>query len=138
MTVTRIFRQLQIQGEHLAIRKKRPTSRPASGLWLSPLLALYQRAVGRSRFPCAGIIDPGVAADNGSRPVLALEFGIVGEGVMRHGGVGAEGRHLYVADAAALPLVCLVLQILDEVLFGFPIAPAVSRDESVGQMLLSP
>src|SRR6202790_4331492 len=48
--------------------RKRPTSRPAFGLWLSPLLALYQRAVGRSRFPCAGIIDPGVAADNGSRP----------------------------------------------------------------------
>src|SRR5689334_7213647 len=134
-----IFRQLHIQGAHLATSKeKRPTSRPALGLWLSPLFSLYQRTVGRSRFPCAGIIDPGVAADNGSRSVLALEFGIVRERVMRHGGVRAEGRHLHVADVAALPLVCLVLQILDEVLFGFPIAPAVSRDESVGQMLLSP
>src|SRR6478736_10287789 len=103
MTVTRIFRQLQIQGEHLAIRKKRPTSRPASGLWLSPLYALYQRAVGRSRFPCAGIIEPGVAADNGSRPVLALQFGIVGERVMRYGGVRAEGRHLHVTEVATFP-----------------------------------
>src|SRR6476661_4070311 len=63
--------------------------------------------------PCAGIIEPGVAADNGSRPVLALEFGIVGERVMRYGGVGAEGRHLYVADAAAFPLAFLALQIFD-------------------------
>src|SRR6202158_4355049 len=118
--------------------RKRPTSRPAFGFWLSPLFALYQRAVGRSRFPCAGIIDPGVAADDGSRPVLALEFGIVGERVMRHGGVRAEGRHLHVGDVAALPLVCLVLQILDEGIFGFPISPAVPGDESVGQMLLSP
>ena len=94
--------------------------------------------MGRSRFPCAGIINPGVAADNGSRPVLALDFGIVDERVMRHGGVRAEGRHLHVAKVAALPLVCLALQILDEALFGFPISPAVSRDESVSQMLLSP
>ena len=138
MSVIEIFRQLQIQGEHLATTKEkgRPRGQPL-GLWLSPLLALYQRAVGRSRFPCAGIIDPGVAADDGSRPVLALQFGIVGERVMRDGGVRAEGRHLHVADVAALPLVCLVLQILDEVLFGLPIAPAVSRDESVGEMLLS-
>ena len=56
--------------------------------------------MGRSRLPCAGIIDPGVAADNCSRPVLALEFGIVGEGVMRHGGVRAEGCQLHVADVA--------------------------------------
>lgn len=82
--------------------------------------------MGRSCFPCAGIIEPGVAADNGSRPVLALEFGIVSEGVMRHGGVRAEGRHLHVADSATFPLAFLVLQILDEVLFGLPIAPAVS------------
>ena len=94
--------------------------------------------MGRSRFPCTGIIDPAVAADNGSRPVLALKFGIVGERVMRHGDVRAEGRHLHVAHVAALPLVCLVLQILDEVRFGLPLTPAVSRDESVGQMLLSP
>src|SRR5579859_5760657 len=106
----RIFRQLQMQDAHLATtNEKRPTSWPAFGFWLSPLLALYQRAVGRSRFPCAGIIDTGVAADNGSRPVLALEFGIVGERVVRDGGVRAEGRHLHVADVAALPLVCLVL-----------------------------
>jgi len=94
--------------------------------------------VGRSRFPCARIVDPCVAADNGSLPVLALEFGIIGERVMRDGGVRAEGRHLHVADIATLPLVCFALQIFDEVVFGFPIAPAVSRDESVGQMLLSP
>ena len=94
--------------------------------------------MGRSRFPCAGIVQPGVAADNGSRPVLALEFGIVGERVMRYGGVGAEGRHLHIADVATFPLACLVLQIFDEVLFALPIAPAVSRDESVRQMLLSP
>src|SRR5579864_6318519 len=118
--------------------EKRPTSRPAFGLWLSPLLTLYQRAVGRSRLPCAGIIEPGVAADNGSRPVLALELGIVGERVMRYRGVRAEGRHLHVGDGATFPLACLVLQILDEVLSGLPIAPAVSRDESVRQMLLSP
>src|SRR5205814_549554 len=122
----------------LGLDEKRPTSGQPLSLWLSPLLALYQRAMGRSRFPCAGIIDPGVAADYGSRPVLALEFGIVGERVMRDGGVRAEGLHLHVTDVAALPLVRLVLQILDEVVFGFPIAPAVSRDESVGQMLLSP
>src|SRR3954454_14693533 len=109
---------------HFRLRtRKRPTSRPAFGLWLSPLLALYHRAVGRSRFPCAGIIHPGVAADNSSCPVLALEFGIVGERVMRYGGVRAEGRYLHVADITAFPLVCLVLQILDEGLFGFPIAP---------------
>src|SRR5947207_15370957 len=109
--------------------------------WLasdSALLTLYQRTVGRSGFPCAGIIDPGVAADNGSRPVFALEFGVVGERVMRHGGVRSEGRHLHVTDIATFPLACLVLQILDEVLFALPIAPAVSRDESVRQMLLSP
>jgi hypothetical protein len=35
------------------------------------------------------------------------------------------------------PLACIVLQILDKGLLGFPIAPAVSRDESVRQMLLS-
>src|SRR5437660_9102480 len=104
----------------------------------SALLAFNQRAVGRSRFPCAGIIEPGVAADDRSGPMLALEFGIVSERVMRHGGVRAEGRHLHVADLAALPLICLVLQILDEILFGFPVAPAVSSDESVGQMLLRP
>ena len=87
-------------------------ARSADGIALSPLLALHQRAVGRSRFPCTGIIEPGVAADDRSRPMLALEFGIVSEGVMRHGGVRTEGRHLHVADVAALPLVCLVLQIL--------------------------
>src|SRR2546423_931149 len=105
MSAMAIFRQLQIQGAHLVTTKEKGRPRrPAFGLWLSPLLALYQRAVGRSRFPCAGIIDPGVAADNGSRPVLPLEFGIVGERVVRDGGVRAEGRHLHVADVAALPL----------------------------------
>src|SRR5438128_9023809 len=119
-------------------KRKRPTSRPAFGLWLLKLYALYHRAVGCSRFPCAGIIDPGVATDDGSRPVLALEFGIVSERVMRHGGVGAEGRDLHIADVAALPLAFLVLQIFHVILFALPIAPAVSRDESVGQVLLSP
>ena len=104
----------------------------------SPLLALHQRAVGRSRFPCAGVIEPGVAADDRSCPVLALEFGLVSERVMRDGGIRAETRYLHVADAAALPLVRLVLQIFDEILLGFPIAPAVSRNEAVGQMLLRP
>jgi hypothetical protein len=94
--------------------------------------------VGRSRFPRAGIIEPRVAADHGSRPVLALEFGIVGERVMRHGGVRAEGCHLHIGYVTAPPLVRLVLQILDEVLFGLPISPAVAGDKSVGQMLLSP
>src|SRR5437868_13607183 len=134
----RFFANYRCRVRHSTTNEKRPTSRPAFGLWLSPLLTLYQRAVGRSRFPCAGIIDPGVAADDGSRPVLALKFGIVGESVVRHSGVRAEAGHLHVADVATFPLVCLVLQILDEGLFGFPIAPAVSRDKSVRQMLLSP
>src|SRR3954447_25629690 len=109
--------------------------------WLasdSALLTLYQRTVGRSGFPCAGIIDPGIAADNGSRPVFALEFGVVGERVMRHGCVRSEGRYLHVTDIAALRLVCLALQISDEILSGFPVAPAVPGDEALGQMLLRP
>jgi len=60
----------------------------------SPLLTLDQRAVGRGRFPCPRVIDPGVAANDRSGPMLALEFGIVSERVMRHGGVRAEGHHL--------------------------------------------
>src|SRR5437868_220358 len=134
----RFFANYRCRVRHSTTNEKRPTSRPAFGLCLSPLLALYQRAVGRSRFPCAGIIDPGVAADNGSRPVFALEFGVVGERVMRHGCVRSEGRHLHVTDIAALPLVCLALQIFDEILFGFPVAPAVPGDEALGQMLLRP
>src|SRR5437868_8605993 len=102
--------------------------RRADEIAASPLLALDQGAVGRGRFPCAGVIDPGVAADDRSGPMLALEFGIVSERVMRHRGVRAEGRHLHVADVAALPLTAFILQDLYEVLPRLPVAPAVSSD----------
>ena len=67
-----------------------------------------------SRFPCAGIIEPSVGADDRARPMLALEFRVVGELVMRYGSVRSEARYFDVADVAALPLACLVLQVLDE------------------------
>ena len=49
-------------------------------IWL--LLTRNQRAVGRSCFPRARIIDPGIAADYGSRPMRAPDFGIIGKFVM--------------------------------------------------------
>jgi hypothetical protein len=52
--------------------------------------------------------------------VLALEFGIVSERVMRNRGVRAEGRHLHIANVAALPLVLIALQILDELVLSLP------------------
>jgi len=68
----------------------------------------------------------------------ALELSLVGERVMRNGGVRTEGGHLHVADVATLPLVRLVLQILHEIVFRLPVPPAVSCHESVSQMLLRP
>jgi hypothetical protein len=46
------------------------------------LLSLNHGAVGRSRFPCPRIIDPGVAAYYGSRSMSASEFSVVGKCVM--------------------------------------------------------
>ena len=62
-----------------------------------PLLALNERAVGRSRFPSTGIINPGVAADDRSRSMRAVDFSVVRELVMGNSGVGTEGCHMHVA-----------------------------------------
>ena len=51
---------------------------------------------------------------------FALEFCIISERVVRHGGVRAEGRNLHVAEVAALPLACLALQVLYELVPCLP------------------
>ena len=87
---------------------------------MAKLLALDHRAVSGSRFPSTGIVDPGVAADDGSGPMLALDFRIVSERVVRHGGVRAEGHNLQVGEVPALPLACLALQVLYELVPCLP------------------
>jgi hypothetical protein len=52
--------------------------------------------------------------------------------------VRSEGRHLHVANVAALPLVRLVLQILDEIVLRLTGSPTVPCRESISQMLLCP
>ena len=44
----------------------------------------------------------------------AVKFSVVGERVTRNRDVRTEGRHLHVADVAALPRIRLVLQTLNE------------------------
>ena len=56
----------------------------------------------------------------------AVKVRVVGERVMRNCDVGSEGRHMQVADLAALPLGRLVLQILDELVLRLPGPPTVS------------
>ena len=68
----------------------------------------------------------------------AADVGIVGELVVRNRGVGPEGGNLHVTDIAVVPLVALVLQVFNELVLCLPLSPTVSRDESVGQMLLRP
>ncbi len=56
--------------------QKTPQSAPRGwGL----LFTLDHGAVGRSCFPCPRIIDPAVAADYGSRPMRAPDFGVIGK-----------------------------------------------------------
>ena len=68
----------------------------------------------------------------------AVDFSVVGELVMGDGGVGAECRHMNIADIPALPLTGLVLQILDELVLGLPLTPAMPGNEPVRQVLLRP
>jgi hypothetical protein len=56
---------------------------------------LHHRAVGGGCCPCAGIIAPGIGADDRARAVLAADLGIVGEPVVSYGRVRAEGRDVH-------------------------------------------
>jgi hypothetical protein len=102
------------------------------------LLALNQGAVGRGRFPRAGIVDPRVAANYRPRTMLAAYFSVVGKFVMSYGRVRTEGGDVHVAYVAALPLCALVLQTLDELILVLPLPPAMPGDEAVGQVRLRP
>jgi len=62
--------------------KKNNGSNTTGPLEREVLLALNHRAVGRSCFPCPRIIDPSIAADYRSRPMGALQFGVIGKCVM--------------------------------------------------------
>ena len=59
---------------------------PNNGLWLDFKIrlsfALDHRTVRRSCLPRTRIIDPGIAANYGSRPLRAPEFGVIGKCVM--------------------------------------------------------
>jgi hypothetical protein len=61
------------------------------------LLALNQGAVGGGRFPCAGIVHPRVAADDGPCAMFAADVSVVVELVMGNCGVGTKGRHLHIS-----------------------------------------
>jgi hypothetical protein len=63
---------------------------------------------------------------------------VIGEPIMRHRRVLAESGDLHVTDLTAFPLVGLVLQFLDEFIPRLPCTPTISRDETVGQVLLRP
>ena len=92
----------------------------------------------RGSFPCPTIIDPSVATDHRSRSMLALEFGIVSEGVMRYGSVWPETDYFHVTDIAALPLAGFVLKVFYELIPRLPGTPAISCDEAFRQVLLRP
>jgi hypothetical protein len=102
------------------------------------LLALNQGAMGRRRFPRSGIVDPSITTDHRSSPVLAANIALIRELIVCNGSVRPECRHLNVTDIAALPLVSLVLEIFDELRFVLPLAPAMSGDEAISQVLLGP
>jgi hypothetical protein len=61
----------------------------------------------------------------------ALQLSVVGEGVMRNCGIRTESCHLHIPDAAALPLVGLVLQILDEIMGTEPTGLTCDKHESM-------
>ena len=56
----------------------------------------------------------------------AADVRVIVELVVSHSRVRAEGRHVHVADVAALPLVAFALQVLDEFVLRLPLAPAVA------------
>ena len=68
----------------------------------------------------------------------AADVRVIGELVVSHSRVRAEGRHVHVADIAAFPFVLFVLQLFDELILILPLPPTMAGDETVGEMLLGP
>src|SRR4051794_16818617 len=102
------------------------------------LCTLDVGAVVGGEFPRAGIVDPSVTANHGTRSVRSIKRRVVSELVVRDRGVGPKGRHFDVADVAFGELDTLVLCLLNRLWLSRPVAPAVPLDIAIGHVLLIP